>query len=127
MDLNEYTDNNLVDDLADEVDEFDEGDVKLPADETIMITTDEINERILNRPKKSIPYLNKYEKARIFGLRLQQLADGAKPCVDTTGLKNIHEIVQKEYSECKMPFIIVRSLPNGEKEYWKLEEFKYLS
>ena len=125
MDLNEYTDAN-VDDFADEIDDIGDSTIKNTIEENLMITFDEINERILNRPKKTIPYLNKYEKARIFGLRLQQLADGAKPCIDTTGLRSINEIVEKEYTSRKMPFIIVRTLPNGEKEYWKLEEFKYL-
>ncbi len=27
----------------------------------------------------------------------------------------------------KIPFIIERTLPNGEKEYWKMEEFEYLT
>ena len=58
------------------------------------------------------------------GVRLQQLAYGAKPRVDTTNLRSINEIVEKELLERKIPFIIRRTLPNGSYEDWKLEEFE---
>ena len=36
-------------------------------------------------------------------------------------------IVYEEYKMRRIPFIIERTLPNGEKEYWKMEEFEYLT
>ena len=73
--------------------------------------------------KKSIPYLTKFERARIIGTRLQQLAYGAKPRVNTKGLNSIQEIVEKELDERKILFIIRRPMPDGTYEDWKLEEF----
>jgi DNA-directed RNA polymerase I, II, and III subunit RPABC2 len=73
--------------------------------------------------KKTIPILTKYEKARIMGVRMQQLAGGAKPCVDTRGMKSIEDIAKAELERRVLPFLIKRPLPNGTCEYWKLEEF----
>jgi DNA-directed RNA polymerase I, II, and III subunit RPABC2 len=78
-------------------------------------------------PKKTIPILTKYEKARIIGVRMQQLASGAKPCVDTRGLKSVEDIAYAELNQRTLPFIVKRVLPNGVAEYWKMEEFLTVS
>jgi DNA-directed RNA polymerase subunit K/omega len=127
MDLEIYTDNNDVDEFADDLDEIGDVDIKVATEDNKLITYIDVNNIIAKNPKKTIPILNKYEKARICGLRLQQLAEGAKPTIDPKGLKSIDEIVEKEYKMRMIPFIIERSLPNGEKEYWKMEEFEYLT
>ncbi len=88
-----------------------------------LLTYQNVLENIEKKPKKSIPYLTKFERARIIGTRLQQLAYGAKPRVDTTGLNSIQEIVEKELEERKILFIIRRPMPDGSYEDWKLEEF----
>ena len=127
MDLEIYTNNDAVDEFADELDEIGDVDIKVATEDNKILTYTDINNLIAKNPKKTIPILNKYEKARICGLRLQQLADGAKPTIDPKGLKNINEIVYEEYKMRRIPFIIERTLPNGEKEYWKMEEFEYLT
>ena len=127
MDLEVYTDNNDVDEFADDLDEIGDVDIKVATEDNKLITYIDVNNIIAKNPKKTIPILNKYEKARICGLRLQQLAEGAKPTIDPKGLKSINEIVEKEYKMRMIPFIIERTLPNGEKEYWKMEEFEYLT
>jgi len=127
MDLEIYTDNNDVDEFADDLDEIGDVDIKVATEDNKLITYIDVNNIIAKNPKKTISILNKYEKARICGLRLQQLAEGAKPTIDPKGLKSIDEIVKKEYEMRMIPFIIERSLPNGEKEYWKMEEFEYLT
>jgi DNA-directed RNA polymerase subunit K/omega len=127
MDLDIDTDNNDVDEFADDLDEIGDVDIKVATEDNKLITYIDVNNIIAKNSKKTIPILNKYEKARICGLRLQQLAEGAKPTIDPKGLKSIPEIVKKEYEMRMIPFIIERSLPNGEKEYWKMEEFDYLT
>ena len=127
MELEIYTDNNDVDEFADDLDEIGDVDIKIATEDNKLITYIDVNNIIAKNPKKTIPILNKYEKARRSGLRLQQLAEGAKPTIDPKGLKSINEIVEKEYKMRMIPFIIERSLPNGEKEYWKMEEFEYLT
>ena len=68
--------------------------------------------------------LSRYEKTKIIGMRLEQIARGAKPLVDLTNKKitNIRDIVLLELEQRKIPFMIARTLPNGTKEYWKLED-----
>lgn len=96
----------------------------LKPNEFKILTFENIIAEINNKPKKTIPFLTKFEKARIMGVRLQQLAYGAKPRVSIEGLNSIQEIVQQELIQRKIPFIIRRTLPNNSYEDWRMEEFK---
>jgi len=89
-----------------------------------IISYNDVIKNINTKEKKTIPYLFKFEKARIIGARLQQLAYGAEPKVNTENLHDINEIVLEELKQRKIPFIIRRSMPNGTYEDWKMEEFE---
>jgi len=91
-------------------------DLKLPVYKKILHTMSKV-------PKRTIPVLTKYERARIIGVRMQQLASGAKPCIDTRGMKSVEEVAYAELRERVLPYIVKRPLPNGTSEFWKLEEF----
>ncbi len=80
--------------------------------------------QIAKTTKKTFPFLTKYEKTRIIGVRMEQLSNGAKPNISTKGLSSIREIAEEELRLRKTPFIIVRTLPNNTYEYWKIEEFE---
>lgn len=84
----------------------------------------EVIEKNKKIKKKTVPFLNKFEKARLLGLRIQQLSAGAQPKINTSGLTSIYEIVEEELIQRKIPLMIKRNLPNGESEEWKLEEFE---
>lgn len=76
---------------------------------------------------KTLPFVTKYEKARILGERAKQINSGAKPFVKVE--KHIIDgylIAMKEFEEKKIPFIIRRPLPNGGSEYWKLSDLQIL-
>lgn len=88
-----------------------------------ILTYKNVLENIQKNTKKTLPMLTKFEKARIIGVRLQQLAYGARPLIDTSNCKNIEDIVNEELKQRKIPFIIRRTLPNGVCEDWKMEEF----
>ena len=66
--------------------------------------------------------LSKYEKAKLLGLRQEQLARGAEPMVDTRHMKSVYDIAKRELEERTMPLMIMRVLPGGVKEYWRLED-----
>ena len=87
------------------------------------ITTNVDTYSNVNSPKVTLPILTKYEKARIIGLRIQQISDGAIHLIDTTGYTDIQKIVEKELSERKTPLMIRRYLFNKKYEDWKMEEF----
>ena len=96
-----------------------------------ILTYKNVLENIEKNKKKTIPIMTKFEKARIFGLRLQQLVSGAKALIDTSKLKGNRriveeEIVEEEIKQRKLPFIIRRTLPNGTYEDWKIEEFELI-
>lgn len=66
--------------------------------------------------------MTKYEKTKVIGMRLEQLARGAPTLIDVDkhGCKSIRDVVMKELEEKKLPFVIVRNLPNGKQEHWRV-------
>ena len=76
-------------------------------------------------PERNITrnFMTVYEKVKVVGLRAEQLQRGAKPYVD---FSHDHfdpvKIATAELNARKLPFMICRTLPNGEKEYWRLED-----
>jgi DNA-directed RNA polymerase subunit K/omega len=91
-----------------------------------LITRDE-NGMIIDDLHKTYPILTKYERAKILGLRVSQLNKGAEPYVSIkhTILDNIL-IAEKELKEKKIPFIIMRPIPNGKAEYWNVNDLEDL-
>lgn len=75
-------------------------------------------------PTKNITrnVLSRYERAKIIGLRMEQLAREAISLVDTHDCKTVREIAMKELKEKRIPFMLARTLANGKKEYWKIED-----
>lgn len=84
----------------------------------------------------SLNILTKYEKASIVGMRMEQLARGAQSLLEIgknannkdkdketkRALFDPYEIALQELMERKIPFMIARTLPNGQREYWKLKD-----
>lgn len=70
------------------------------------------------------PVLTRYERASIIGMRMEQLQRGARPFVDIADKAgmDIRNIAVQEFDERKLPFIVVRKLPDGRKEKWRLSE-----
>ena len=74
--------------------------------------------------RRTIPFLTKYEKARIIGKRAMQISKGSPPLVEVGTLENPIDIALKELTERKIPFIIRRPLPNGTYEDWRVDELR---
>lgn len=82
---------------------------------------------IIDPLHKTLPFLTKYEKARILGERAKQLNSGAKPFIEIeNNIIDGYLIALKELEHKKMPFIIKRPLPNGGSEYWRLKDLEIL-
>ena len=76
---------------------------------------------------KTSPILTKFERARILGLRAKQLANGADPFIKlSSNIIQNHIIAEMELEQNVLPFIICRPLPNGKKEYWKLQDLEQI-
>ena len=82
---------------------------------------------IVDELHKTYPFITKYEYARIIGMRAKQLNNGADPFVKVDrGMIDGYTIALKEMEEKKIPFIIARPLPNGGREYWKLQDLELI-
>ena len=76
---------------------------------------------------KTLPFLTKYEKTRILGIRTKQLNEGAKPYVDVNPtIIDGYIIAQLELEHKKLPFIIRRPIPNGSSELWRLQDLEII-
>ena len=77
---------------------------------------------------RTIPYLTKYEKARILGQRAKQIETGAKPLVKIPeNIVDSYIIAELELREKKIPVIIRRPIPGGACEYWKLADLEIIA
>ena len=77
---------------------------------------------------KTIPYLTKYERARILGQRAKQIETGAKPLVKVPeNIVDGYIIAELELKEKKIPFIIKRPIPGGACEYWNLNDLEIVA
>ncbi len=59
--------------------------------------------------------LTKFEIARIIGVRATQLEQGAPPMIDIGDLTDSLSIATAEYEQKTIPFVIIRTYPNGTK------------
>jgi hypothetical protein len=85
------------------------------------------NGNIIDPLHKTIPFLTRYEKARILGERAKQINSGAKLFVDVEpNVIDGYLIALKEFEAKKIPFIVKRPLPNGGVEYWRFEDLEVL-
>ena len=83
------------------------------------------NGEIIDELHTTLPFLTKYEKARILGLRAKQINNGSEPFVNIPN--NIIDgsiIAEMELKQNKIPFIIRRPIPNGGSEYWKISDLE---
>jgi len=76
---------------------------------------------------KSSYKISKYERAKLIGIRAQQIAAGGIPCVDIKPLKALYKdnldaeiIAREELKQRTMPLIVGRKLPDGSNEYWRV-------
>lgn len=92
------------------------------------VTRDENTGRIIKDERhQTIPILSKFEFTRIIGSRISQLAQGAKPLVELKKKRHdLYLIAEQELIQKKLPFIIMRPIPNGKCEYWKLEDLEII-
>jgi len=82
---------------------------------------------ILDPLHQTVPFLTKYERARVLGERAKQLDAGAKPLIDVEAdVIDGYLIAMAELEKKKIPFIIKRPMVNGGCEYWKLKDLEFI-
>lgn len=86
------------------------------------------NGTIIDPLHKTLPFITRYEKARILGERAKQLNSGAKPMVEIEpNVIDGYLIAMKEFEAKAIPFIVQRPLPNGGVEMWKFADLEILA
>ena len=98
-------------------------------DEIIALTNviRDSDNNIIDDLHKTLPYLTKYERARILGQRAKQINSGAKVFVKVP--ENVidgYVIAQIELEQKRIPFIIRRPIPGGGCEYWNLKDLEMI-
>ena len=99
-------------------------------DEITKLTTvvRDSNNIIVDPLHRTIPFLTKYEKARILGQRAKQIETGAKPFISVP--ENVidgYVIAELELQQKRIPFIIRRPIPGGAFEYWNIRDLEMIS
>lgn len=82
---------------------------------------------IIDDLHRTLPFLTKFEKARILGQRAKQINSGSKPFIPSDSYSNIidgYKIAEIELKQKLIPFIIRRPLTNGSSEYWKVSDLE---
>jgi len=82
---------------------------------------------IIDDLHKTLPYLTKYERARVLGQRAKQINSGAKVFVKVP--ENIIDgylVAELELAQKRIPFIIRRPTPGGGCEYWNLKDLELI-
>jgi DNA-directed RNA polymerase I, II, and III subunit RPABC2 len=85
------------------------------------------NNIIIDPLHKTIPFLTKYERARILGQRAKQIETGARPFVNVPeNVIDSYVIAELELQQKRIPFIIRRPIPGGACEYWNLKDLEVI-
>ena len=94
----------------------------------LSIVTRNADGTIVDELHRTVPFVTKYEKARILGIRAKQINFGADSFVSVPDdIIDGYSIAKLEYKQRKIPFIIRRPLPNGASEYWKFADLEQIS
>ena len=98
-------------------------------DEITKLTTvvRDSNNIIVDPLHRTIPFLTKYEKARVLGQRAKQIETGAKPFISVP--ENVidgYVIAELELQQKRIPFVIRRPIPGGAFEYWNIRDLEMI-
>jgi len=81
--------------------------------------------KIIDPLHTTIPFLTKYERTHVIGVRASQLDNGSPPFIELAdNIIDSHTIALMEFNAKQLPFIIARPMPAGGVEYWKLNDLE---
>lgn len=78
----------------------------------------------MENEKFTLPIISKYEFTSIISERAQEIANGNPITILNPNTTNPIEIALMEYEQGKCPKKLIRTLQNGYKEIWNLNELK---
>jgi DNA-directed RNA polymerase subunit K/omega len=72
-------------------------------------------------------FMTIYERVRILGERAKQLSLGAKPLIKGAENMDPKVVAKMELEKKIIPLVIIRPLPNGQKEKWRVSELEIIN
>jgi DNA-directed RNA polymerase I, II, and III subunit RPABC2 len=118
-DVNDIEDLNLIDDNNTNI-----FDISQFYNKNDYETITKLEAELSSTEKQSSTKITKYEYAKVIGVRAQELANGSPAFVETDGMQDVIEIAEKEYKHNKIPYINRRPMPDGNYEYFRLDELR---
>ena len=88
-------------------------------------TKKEDNKYVKPNERKTKPFLFEFERVRILGERATQISMGAKPMIKNVDNLDPKIVAKMELENKVIPLIIIRELPNGLMEKWKISELNF--
>lgn len=71
--------------------------------------------------KQTKPFLTKFERAKLIGIRAQMLSNGSSPLIKVPkDIISTVDIAELEFKEKKIPLFIKRYINDIDFEYWRL-------
>ena len=89
---------------------------------------EEINKQniyVKSEDRVTKPMLFEFERVRILGERATQISMGAKPMIKNVDNLDPKIVAKMELENKVIPLIIIRELPNGLMEKWKISELNF--
>ena len=115
------SDSNSIDEYIDDLDE-DIDLVESVLHSNDIVSVHETYSEYYTSTKITSPFLTKFERAKVLGVRAQMLASGAEPMISPPFPNECFDIAVLELKAKKIPLIIRRYLPNKKFEDWRLED-----
>jgi DNA-directed RNA polymerase I, II, and III subunit RPABC2 len=113
---------------SDNAEEEDEDEASEESQDNYEVLQEDIVPDQPNQRRITSPFMTKFEKAKIIGVRAVQISKNAPLYLNSDNIANMNwdpiTIAEKELAEKRIPFIIRRYLPDGSFEDWKLSELK---
>merc|ERR1712034_279575 len=106
---------------GDDIDDAD-GEADAGGEHVDVLPSDTPGDQLRITDRITLPYMTKYERARVLGTRALQIAMCAPVMVELEGETDPLVIAQKELKMGKIPIIIRRYMPDGSYEDWGIDE-----
>tara|TARA_B100001093_G_scaffold517152_1_gene597842 strand:- start:1413 stop:1838 length:426 start_codon:yes stop_codon:yes gene_type:complete len=117
-----YESGSETDDNSDSIDE-NTSEQELKERQINIVSVNEMYDNYTNANRVTKPFMTRFEKAKIIGVRSEMLANGAPALISVPKeITSTYKIAEMEYKEKKIPLIIKRKLPNNTFEYWKMDD-----
>ena len=92
-------------------------------DKNIITSIEKTYSDYYTKQKHTTPFLTKFERAKLLGVRAEMISSGNEPLVEVPkNMDSSYQIALLELKEKKIPLMIKRFLPNGKIEIWRLDE-----